>query len=488
MVEALFDHLWQSTLCAVAAGLLTLAFRNVRASVRFLIWFAASAKFLVPFSLLVWLGGFLSSKAPAMLHVSPSFVAAMERLASPTTLLMNNLSESVLTNGTGPSFRSSWTVAVLIWSLGAIFLIFCRARQWLRLRAIERESTPLDIDAPIPVRETASTLEPGVFGIVSPTVLLPAGIASQLAEEELNAILAHELCHWRRRDNLTAAIHALVEALVWFHPLVWWLGTKMVAERERACDEAVIQSGKNRQMYAEGLLKVCRLYLAGPGWSAGVSGGILSKRIEEIMKNPVLTRLSLAKRSLLALAAALVAIAPVAAGLWHGPGIAQATDANSAQVVHYINSEWKFELDLPIHWMPLRSRSTVNLLPPQVISFGTSDNTDRLLTVSRHTYEPGKENFQTILTSAQQDMANNGFGHFVPSAPIRIGSKRAISLDFERAPKNGEGVWYCRNYYIIGSHGAYMLQFGARNITATQRDVVFKIYERMAESFVFEDL
>jgi beta-lactamase regulating signal transducer with metallopeptidase domain len=488
MGEALVDHLWQSTLCAVAAGLLTLAFRKDRASVRFLIWFAASAKFLVPFSFLVWLGGLLSSTAPAMLHVSPGFAAAMERLASPTTALMKALGTSSLANDSGPSFRSSWMIAVLSWSLGVIFLILRRALQWLRLRAISRESTPLDIDSPIPVRETTSNLEPGVFGIVSPTVLLPAGIASQLAEEQLNAILTHELCHWRRRDNLSAAIHTLVETLVWFHPLVWWLGTKMVAERERACDEAVIQSGKNRQTYAEGLLKVCRLYLATPGWSAGVSGGVLRQRIEEIMQNPVITRLSLAKKSLLTAVAALVIAVPTAAGLWHGSGIARAGEVSSMQVVHYINNDWKFELDLPVHWMPLPSGSTVNLLPRQVMSFGTSDTTDRLLTVSRHTFDPSKENFQTILDSAQQDMANNGFVHFVPSASTTIGSRRAISLDFERAPRSGEGVWYCRNYYIIGTHGAYMLQFGARNITAAQRDAVFKVYERMARSFVFEDL
>jgi beta-lactamase regulating signal transducer with metallopeptidase domain len=488
MGEALFDHLWQSTLCAVAAGLLTLACRKDRASVRFLIWFAASAKFLVPFSFLVWLGGRLGCTAPALLHVSSSFAAAMERLASPTTTLMNDLGTTSLAHGSGASFRSSWTIAVLIWALGVSFLIFRRTLQWLHLRAITRESTPLNIDSPIPVRETTSNLEPGVFGIISPTVLVPVGIASQLAEEQLNAILAHELCHWRRRDNLTAAIHTLVETLIWFHPLVWWLGTQMVAERERACDQAVIQSGKNRQTYAEGLLKVCRLYLATPGWSAGVSGGVLRIRIEEIMQDPVLTRLSLAKKSLLTVAAGLVISVPIAAGLWHGPGVARAAEANSIQVAHYINNEWKFELDLPIHWMPLPSGSTVNLLPPQTLSFGTSDSKDRLLTVLRHTYDPGKDNFKTILESAQHAMANSGFVNFVPGASITIGSKRAISLDFERAPRNGEGVWYCRDYYILGTHGAYMLQFGARNITAAQRDAVFKVYDRMAKSFVFEDL
>jgi hypothetical protein len=187
-------------------------------------------------------------------------------------------------------------------------------------------------------------------------------------------------------------------------------------------------------------------------------------------------------------AAGIVIFLPMAAGLWHGAGVARAGEASSTRVVHYIDNEWKFELDLPVHWMPLPSESNVHLLPRQVMSFGTSDNSDRLLTVSRHTFDPSKENFKTILASAQQDMAINGFVGFVPSKSITIGSKQAISLDFERAPRNGDGVWYCRNYYIIGTHGAYLLQFGARNITAAQRDAVFKVYDRMAKSFKFEDM
>lgn len=488
MGEALFDHLWQSTLCAVAAALLVFAFRKDRASIRFLILFAASAKFLVPFSLLVWIGGLLSSKAPAILHVDPSFVAVMQQIASPAATLMNNFAATPLGRASGQSLWSGWGIAFLIWLLGVILLIYLRTVQWLRLLVITRASTPLAVDSPIPVRETTSKLEPGVFGIVSPTVLVPAGIASQLAKPQLDAILTHELCHWRRRDNLTAAIHTIVETLVWFHPLVWWLGTQMVVERERACDEAVIESGNDRHSYAEGILKVCRLYVATPLWSAGVSGGVLRRRIEEIMQTPILSPVSLAKKILLTVAIGLVVVVPIAAGLWSRAGIARADEIGPLQVVRYVDNEWNFELDLPIHWKPLPSGSTTNLLPRMAVTFGTSDSTDRLLIVSRHLYGPTKDTFKTILASAQEDMAKNGFVHFVPGEPISIGTKRAIQLDFERVPMIGEGIWYCRNYYIVGTHGAYILAFGARNITAGQRDAVLKGYDRMARSFVFREL
>jgi len=80
-------------------------------------------------------------------------------------------------------------------------------------------------------------------------LLIPAGIVDRLAPNQLQAVLAHELCHLRRRDNLTAAIHMVVEAVFWFHPLIWWISPRLMAERERACDEAIPESGAEPQAY-----------------------------------------------------------------------------------------------------------------------------------------------------------------------------------------------------------------------------------------------
>ena len=65
MIAALLDHIWQSTLFAGAAWLLTLAFRRNGAALRFWLWFAASIKFLVPFAGLAALGEYLSRQYPA---------------------------------------------------------------------------------------------------------------------------------------------------------------------------------------------------------------------------------------------------------------------------------------------------------------------------------------------------------------------------------------------------------------------------------------
>jgi bla regulator protein blaR1 len=99
--------------------------------------------------------------------------------------------------------------------------------------------------------------------------LLPEGIFDRLTPTQLEAVIAHELCHVRHRDNLIAAIHMFVETAFWFHPLVWWIGKRMVEERERACDEEVLRLGSEPRVYAEGILKCVQVLR---GIIAGVRG------------------------------------------------------------------------------------------------------------------------------------------------------------------------------------------------------------------------
>jgi uncharacterized protein (TIGR03435 family) len=176
-------------------------------------------------------------------------------------------------------------------------------------------------------------LEPGVFGIVKPVLLLPEGIADRLTKPQLNAIIAHEICHVRRRDNLSAAFHMVVEAVFWFHPLVWWIRTRLVEERERACDEAVLQSGNEPQAYAEGILNVCKLYFESPlACSSGVTGSDLKKRIVRIVTKQVTRKLDFGRKLLLGAAGALAIVSPVVSGLAHvAQGQSQATPENAAQ-------------------------------------------------------------------------------------------------------------------------------------------------------------
>ena len=220
-------------------------------------------------------------------------------------------------------------ILLALWGIGFGVLVFSWWLRWRRISAAFREATPVHLAIGVPVLSSPSFIEPGVFGVFRPILLLPDGIATQLAPAELQAILAHELCHVRRRDNLATVMHMTVEAVFWFHPLVWWLGARLMEERERACDEEVVRMGSAPEAYAEGILKICELYLQSPlRCVAGVTGANLKKRIQAIMENRPSLRLSFAKKAGLAIAGVLAVAIPVILGVTNAPRLSAQADPN----------------------------------------------------------------------------------------------------------------------------------------------------------------
>jgi len=182
----------------------------------------------------------------------------------------------------------------------------------------------------VPVLSSSLLLEPGVFGIFRPVLLLPEKIVNRLSAPQLRSILAHEMCHVRRRDNLTAAIHMVVEAIFWFHPAVWWIGTRLVEERERACDEAVLELGNEADVYAQGILNVCKFYTeSSMACMSGVTGSDLKRRIVRIMTEQTGRKLDLSRKLLLSVAAVMAVALPVIFGLVHATQVhAQSAPVN----------------------------------------------------------------------------------------------------------------------------------------------------------------
>jgi bla regulator protein BlaR1 len=322
--QPLANHLWQSTAFAALAALLTLALRNNRAQVRYGLWLAASVKFLAPFSILVDVGSLFGRHTEIQVPQSglPFVIEqASQPFAAPPPLLTMA--------AVGQHSSSNWMPALLyaVWAIGFASLALSWWRRWRVLRSALRTASPLDLPIGLQAMTSPAFAEPGVFGVRRPILLLPAGIMERLTPQQLKAILAHELCHVRRRDNLATAIHMAVEAIFWFHPLVWWLGARLMEERERACDEEVLRQGSEPEVYAGGILKICELYLESPlPCVAGVTGANLRKRIEAIMSNRVVTRLSNAKKFALVTAGAAALAAPILVGVLTAPAIlAQST-------------------------------------------------------------------------------------------------------------------------------------------------------------------
>ena len=315
--SALANHLWQSTILAGVAALLALALRKNHARTRYWLWLIASVKFLIPFSLLVALGSRLGRPA-AIPAARPELSAVMQQISQP-------FPQAQSAAAAAPGFLAqagSLLPALLltIWACGFLAVSFSWWRRWRRIRAAVRAGSPLAVAADVPVLSSPALLEPGVFGILRPVLLLPEGITERLAPAHLEAIVAHELCHVRRRDNLAAAVHMAVEAIFWFHPLVWWLGARLVEEREHACDEEVLRLGSRPEVYAESILKTCQFYLESPlTCMSGISGSDLKKRIVRIMTQRLARKLSFGRKVLLAAAGMAAVAGPIVFGLMNAP-------------------------------------------------------------------------------------------------------------------------------------------------------------------------
>ena len=315
-MDAIADHIWQSTICAVAAGVLALIFRRNNASVRYWIWFAAAVKFLVPVAALTAAANWIPlPQATAVAEVALDAAALVFRA-------------SAIPDISGPP-----AVLLLATWLAGVFVVLGRsAWLWHHLATDARNAPPivegivhdslrsaeraLGVRKPTPVVAAIGPVEPGVLGMFRPVMLWPAHLTAGLSDPQMDTIVAHEVCHIVRRDNLLALVQIVVCALFWFHPLVWWIGARLVDERERACDERVLMLGRDPSTYAESILKTCQLCIASPLVNMpGVTGGDLKRRISRIMNNEPARPVESRQKAALLIAALVLLLLPTAAGV-----------------------------------------------------------------------------------------------------------------------------------------------------------------------------
>ena len=340
-------HLWQSTLCVGIAALLALALKRAPARTRHTIWLCASVKFLIPFSVLVAAGGYLDALVAPL--ASPQATVTVRWLARSLSIWnLDRAAESIV--GFQPGYgRVALLALVAVWGLGVAMLSTVRWREWREVSKLARAATRVtngreadvlrDIARmsphrrPIEILQSQSTVEPGILGVFRPRLLWPAELSDRLTDHELDAILSHEACHVDRGDNLCALVQMVVETVFWFHPAVWWIGARLVAERERACDEDVLRMGTDGRSYAEGILKVCSFGLRSPAaFVAGVGGSNLTSRVERILIGRASSPLPLPARMLLSGLLITAVGGPLVAGaLGVEPGIAAGSSRLSAR-------------------------------------------------------------------------------------------------------------------------------------------------------------
>jgi uncharacterized protein (TIGR03435 family) len=188
---------------------------------------------------------------------------------------------------------------VVIWLAGAMAFWIRLAGGWVvsaRMRSIlvrrappEWQETLRKLGAQIglsrPVRLLVSALVhvPTVIGWLRPVVLVPVGALGGLPAEHVEALLLHELAHIRRHDYLINILQSVAEALLFYHPAVWWVSGHIRAERELCCDDLAVSISGDVLTYAQALAQLESYRPAHFGAALAANGGTLANRIARLL-------------------------------------------------------------------------------------------------------------------------------------------------------------------------------------------------------------
>lgn len=163
-----------------------------------------------------------------------------------------------------PPLAEQMPALVTAWALGTALMLARLALGLAWVGRARRRATPapaewqarldalarrLGLQRAVALRLLPELAGPIALGLLRPCVLLPAALLTRLPVDQLEALLAHELAHVRRWDYLANLLQSVVEALLFFHPVVWWLSARMRHERELVADEiAAAVIGDSRQL------------------------------------------------------------------------------------------------------------------------------------------------------------------------------------------------------------------------------------------------
>ncbi|HEX5684487.1 MAG TPA: M56 family metallopeptidase [Ideonella sp.] len=244
------------------------------------------------------------------------FLLAM--LVVPAWQLGQSLQGSTAVNLTGSVRAADWSTAILppaladgaawqapawlawAWCVGVLVMLVRLGGGWWWLRTLERQPLPapvprawqrraerlchaLGIRRRVMLRLLPSGAQPFTARAWRPIVWLPVAMLTKLAPEQIEALIAHELAHIRRLDWVWNGLQCTIEALLFFHPGVWWLSRRVRIERELACDGLAAAACGDALVVAEALSALENLRSAVPRLALAANGGSLQQRVVHLL-------------------------------------------------------------------------------------------------------------------------------------------------------------------------------------------------------------
>lgn len=287
----LLHFLWLGTLIAVVYAAARRAARSASPNARYLLACLALAV-IVATPVATWI----------LLRPSVSTLAVAPPAAIPSSpvALQGHTAIRVNSDYTLPQPVLSWVVAV--WFAGTIAFWIRLAGGWaltIRLRSVSVRPAPsrwqnvfdrlkaaVRVSPRVRLLVSSVVTGPMVVGWIRPVVLVPMGALAGLPPEQVEAILLHELAHVRRGDYLVNILQSVVEALLFYHPAVWWISNHIREERESCCDDLAVSITGDVTGYALALAELASFRPTPVAAAVAATGGSLSRRIARLLGQP----------------------------------------------------------------------------------------------------------------------------------------------------------------------------------------------------------
>lgn len=212
-----------------------------------------------------------------------------ESETTPVTVVSPRAPATTAPAASKPAPLTVWQTLSIVWLAGALAVVAAmvalHVRLWRRvrrdrqgatdemLRLLRQCSTQMGVRRVPELVITQAVQAPAVFGLVRPSVLLPADLEVDTAS--LRLVLLHELAHLRRRDLWVQVIAALAVAAHWFNPLAWWASRRLRAEAELAADACVLRLTEKAEAHRFGEVLLSFASRAAAGWALWFSAATM---------------------------------------------------------------------------------------------------------------------------------------------------------------------------------------------------------------------
>ena len=308
-LESMWSITWQGGVFIIGVFLITKIFRSLSPTIKHLLWMLVIVKFLImPFVVV----SVTLPSLPTIVH-KPIAEPVIETPVLPlepeivSELGASLPAEGLLTTTEVARLRATihWpSMLFCFWLFGVLTLLLGVVYRSLRLKreistakvledvtvlqVVEEGARELGVKQPF-LKVSDKLRSPLACGILNPTLVFPEDIIEKFTPSELKTIIDHELAHIKRLDILTNWFQILAQVFYFFNPLLWYANRQIRLEREQACDDWVLQVGKeDRKAYADALVKVVKLCSGGKGFALGIVGvtepfTLMARRLKMIM-------------------------------------------------------------------------------------------------------------------------------------------------------------------------------------------------------------